>query len=70
MASINWRKAPKLTPQGTNWKPGEPRSYIPVLSLGRQPSLPVSGVVELASGRDGTNRLSGVSHGKKTEGTK
>ena len=68
-----WTKAPKasrLGPTSTGWKPGEARSYIPVMTLGVPENIPAGGLVGKAVDMDGTKRVSFVVRGKKTEGTK
>lgn len=65
-----WKRAPKLTPKGTNWRPGEARSYIPVVSFGVPQNKPAGGVVGESFDVDGTQRVSFIVKGAKTEDTK
>jgi len=65
-----WTKAPKIGPQSTDWTPGEPRSYIPVLNLGVQQNTPAGGVVGKTTQMDGDRRVTFVVRGAKTQSTK
>ena len=63
-------KAPSFGPHMTNWTPGEKRAYIPVVSFGVSPNVPAGGLVGGVSDMNGTRRVSFITRGSKTEGTK
>ena len=68
-----WTQAPKasrLGPTSTGWKPGEARSYIPVVSFGVPENTPAGGLVGKTVDMNGTKRVTFVTRGAKTEGTK
>lgn len=64
-----WHKPPKYGPQPSQWRPGERRSYIPVISFGRPENTPAEGVVGKTVDVNGTKTVSFVVRGPKTEGT-
>jgi hypothetical protein len=70
MIMINWKNAPKLSPKMTNWRPGEARSYIPVVNFGVPMNMPAGGLLGKTVSMDGTKRVSFVVNGEKTQGTK
>ena len=63
-------KAPSYGPYMMNWTPGEKRTYIPVVSFGVSPNVPAGGLVGGVREMDGINRVSFITRGRKTEGTK
>jgi hypothetical protein len=64
-----WTKAPKVGPSGTDWTPGEPRTYIPVLNLGVTANSPAAGKLGGTDQVNGVQRVSFIARGKKTQGT-
>jgi hypothetical protein len=64
-----WANGPSLSPKGTSWKPGELRTYLPVLTLGVQPNTPAGGIVGKRTATDGTSGVSSVIRGPKTQKT-
>ena len=65
-----WGNVPKLSPKATQWKPGEARSYIPVLSFARPETVTPGGQVGKTAFMDGSSRVSFVVHGTKHGKTK
>ena len=63
-------KNPKTGPTNRQWKPGEARSYIPVLSFRADENTPAGGLVGKVAETDGTKQVRFVVRGAKTEGTK
>ena len=64
-----WTKAPKFGHQSTDWTPGEPRAYIPVLNMGVKMNVPPGGILGKTDHMDGDRRVSFVVRGSKTQGT-
>ena len=64
-----WKNAPKIGPKQTGWRPGEIRTYMPVVSFGVPENVPDGVLVGKATGIIGTQRVSTVVHGSKAGGT-
>ena len=64
-----WQKPLKYGPHQTNWRPGEARSYIPVLNFGVPMNVPAGGLVGKTVNMDGDKRVTFVVRGEKTQGT-
>lgn len=68
MAKNFWTKPPFAAKAGVQWKPGEARSYIPIITMGRPESIPAGGVVGKTVSVDGTKRVSFVVKGPQKHG--
>jgi len=70
-----WFDPPYKAKAGVQWKPGEARSYIPIITMDRPETVPAGGVVGKTVSVDGDKRVSFVikgpqKHGKTTAGAK
>ena len=59
-----------MSHRSTGWKPGETRSYIPVVTFDRPENTPVGGILGKVHDINGSQRVSFITHGKKTQSTK
>ena len=66
-----WKTAPakKIGTPMTDWRPGEARSYIPVVNFGVQRQIPQAGAIGTTVSIDGDRHVSFVVKGNKTQGT-
>lgn len=64
-----WTKAPNIGHKSTDFTPGEPRSYVPVLNLGVAKNIPPAGFVGMTEKVDGDRRVSFIVRGSKTQST-
>lgn len=71
MADANkfWKNGPKLRPKMSQWKPGEARSYIPIISMGRPETVPAEGIVGKVVNIDGDRQVRFTVRGAKHAGT-
>jgi hypothetical protein len=71
MAEANkfWQTAPysKIGTHPNGWRPGETRSYIPVVSFGVPENTPQDGLIGKAQNMDGDKRVSFIVRAKNVK---